>query len=62
MFFYVLENVILEKEVCACLLRFSSSGFKELILQTLLARSYTGQVGPPLLHILGRGPEFAFMF
>lgn len=52
-FFYVLENIISEKEACACLLWFSSSGCKELILQTLLTRSYTGQVGPPLLHILG---------
>jgi len=36
MSFYVLENALLKKQVDACLLHFSSSGCKELILQTSL--------------------------
>lgn len=42
---YVLENTVLKKQVYACLLHFSWSGWEELVLQTSLKKSDAGWVG-----------------
>lgn len=51
--FCVLGKYYTEEAGVCMLIAVSSSGCKELVLQTSLRRSYTGLVGPPLLHILG---------